>query len=200
MNPEWGKVRPGLNDEVLHRLYFVRHGESTANLALMNHAKDKPETPVLTELGKVQAEKLAAYFHNNVEIDEILTSPMHRAFSTCAPTASLFPLVTPNTLDILREKGKNGDESEEAFRQRVAEIVKIITTAKGPRQTVIFSHSLLLSTVLKTLLGAKDSAAMFHLSNGSISVVDIGRDRIHVQVVNYTNHLGDDTSGQHVKL
>ncbi len=66
------------------------------------------------------------------------------------------------------------------------------TTVKDRKQTIIFTHSQVISQLL-----AGDSDHSFHLANGSISIIDIDEKRnLHVQVANYTKHLCTPT-GMH---
>ncbi len=60
-------------------LFFVRHGQSEANLEhIFAGAFDSP----LTELGLKQAEKNAEYFLKNIKPDVVYASPLERAYNT----------------------------------------------------------------------------------------------------------------------
>lgn len=64
--------------------------------------------------------------------------------------------------------------------------------------TVVFTHSLLISALLKRMVGSVTSDHQFHLSNGSISVVDIMADQTFcIHTVNHTNHLDGIVTGHH---
>lgn len=63
------------------KIYFVRHGESVANVEC-TFAGQREDSP-LTELGKKQAKQSALDFLNhNFQIDRIITSPLKRARET----------------------------------------------------------------------------------------------------------------------
>jgi broad specificity phosphatase PhoE len=67
---------------------------------------------------------------------------------------------------------------------------KTIGTVENRKQTLVFSHSQLISELLS-------SDKSFHLANGSISIIDIDEsNRLQVQVANYTKHLQRPT-GMH---
>lgn len=61
------------------RLYLVRHGETEWSLTGQYTGRTDL---ALTSAGRLQADKLAAYF-NGIQIDAALTSPLIRARQTC---------------------------------------------------------------------------------------------------------------------
>ena len=71
------------------KLYFIRHGDPDY------------KTDSLTELGRMQAEKLAAHIHE-LKIDEIYSSPLGRAVQTAAYSAEKLG-IKPQSLPWLRE-------------------------------------------------------------------------------------------------
>ena len=89
-------------------------------------------------------------------------------------------------------------ETKEKFCQRVASVMeewKKEGTVEDRKQTIVFTHSQFISQLL-----AGDSKISFHLSNGSISIIDIDEENnLHVQVANYTKHLRTPT-GMHTCL
>ena len=82
------------------KLYFIRHGEP-------DYQNDS-----LTELGRMQAEKLAAHIHE-LKIDEIYSSPLGRAVQTAACSAEKLGLEV-KVLPWLREL-RWGDYSGDAY-------------------------------------------------------------------------------------
>ena len=73
-------------------LYLIRHGQSTNNA---NLESQRVEDPDLTDLGKLQALRLAASLAE-LELDRIVTSPFRRTLETtaaCISTTSLTPEV-----------------------------------------------------------------------------------------------------------
>lgn len=65
------------------RLIVVRHGESEANREEIFAGHTDAE---LTDLGRLQAEKLSRYLEN-YKIDKIYSSDLKRAYNTAVPTA-----------------------------------------------------------------------------------------------------------------
>ena len=63
----------------MNRIFLIRHGENRANLTKeLSHRKvDYP----LNSKGRLQAEQTASYFQN-LQVDEIYTSPLKRAVQT----------------------------------------------------------------------------------------------------------------------
>ena len=80
-----------------------------------------------------------------------------------------------------------------SFEKRAKNLMnvwKTIGTVENRKQTLVFSHSQLISELLS-------SDKSFHLANGSISIIDIDeKNYLHVQVANYTKHLQNPT-GMH---
>ncbi|MET9428733.1 histidine phosphatase family protein [Streptomyces sp. NPDC003036] len=64
--------------ELLSRLFMVRHGESTCNS--VHRIAGQRDAP-LTMLGRIQAEKVAAR-HRGQEFDRVFVSPLSRAYDT----------------------------------------------------------------------------------------------------------------------
>ena len=87
-------------------------------------------------------------------------------------------------------------ETDTEFKERMKRLMDSYkyqgTTVKDRKQTIIFTHSQVISQLL-----AGDSDRSFHLANGSISIIDIDVKRnLHTQVANYTKHLRTPT-GMH---
>jgi uncharacterized phosphatase len=65
----------------MEKIYFVRHGESEANVE-RKFAGQKEDSP-LTELGREQAKQAALdLLHYNYQIDRVISSPLARAYKT----------------------------------------------------------------------------------------------------------------------
>ena len=80
--------------------------------------------------------------------------------------------------------------SFEKRANNLMDVWKTIGTLENRKQTLVFSHSQLISQLLS-------SDKSFHLANGSISIIDIDeKNYLHVQVANYTKHLRNPT-GMH---
>jgi broad specificity phosphatase PhoE len=81
------------------------------------------------------------------------------------------------------------------FEGRIEELMnvwKTIGTVENRQQTLVFTHSQVISQLLSS-----DKNKSFHLANGSISIIDIDEDNhLNIQVANYTKHLRNPT-GMH---
>jgi broad specificity phosphatase PhoE len=86
-------------------------------------------------------------------------------------------------------------EPDTDFEGRVKELMnvwKTIGSVENRKQTLVFTHSQVISQLLSS-----DKNKSFHLANGSISIIDIDEDNhLNVQVANYTKHLRRPT-GMH---
>ena len=100
-------------------------------------------------------------------------------------------------------------ETRENFDERILEAfddIKRIGSIEKPIQIMIFTHSQVISTILSRCISpspsentdlSKKNMVSFHLSNGSITCIDITEDyETHIQCVNYTKHLSIPT-GHH---
>lgn len=212
----------------VHRLVFVRHGETHANNKLMQNKNIDHltlNTP-LTEIGIEQANEIGQFFESiKFKADNIFCSKLSRAYKTALPTimytSENFPM-SKIELDICwtEYNGKNNElikgideiddwlykkETKEEFVNRVFKSFKMlqnIGSVEQPVQSIIFTHSQFIATILSKCLTNANSplteyTGQFQLSNGSITCIDIDETgNPHVQTVNYTRHLNTPT-GQH---
>ena len=74
-------------DDIATQLVFVRHGESYGNLGLPTPEGFSEEDTPLTEYGLSQAQALADYWFDGVEVAHIYASPFSRTIQTIYPTA-----------------------------------------------------------------------------------------------------------------
>ena len=74
-------------DDITTQLIFIRHGESYGNLGLPTPEGYSEEDTPLTEYGMSQAQALADYWFDGVEIAHIYASPFSRTIQTIYPTA-----------------------------------------------------------------------------------------------------------------
>lgn len=90
-------------DDMTVQLVFVRHCESYGNIGLPNpDGYGKEDTP-LTEYGLRQAQALADYWFDGVEVAQIYASPFTRTVQTIYPTAQKLgkPIVLlPDLLEV----------------------------------------------------------------------------------------------------
>ncbi len=88
-----------IHERALMKLYFVRHGESEANL--LHEFSNRGHKHGLTTHGKAQAATLAHHLRG-AGVTHLFSSPLLRALETTAILAHQFG-VTPEVTDALRE-------------------------------------------------------------------------------------------------
>ena len=216
--------------KIKNRIIFVRHGETESNKILMDSMtiNDKNLDTNLTKLGYEQAKQVADFFEKiNFIPNKIIVSKLNRTYNTALPTLNYLDgkkLTNNYEFDLEFSEGwieynytKNEiikginnlddweylQESEDKFIHRVSgefEKIKKLGSLENPVQILVFTHSLVISTILKNCIGNKsiESDVFFHLSNCSITCLDITEDdSIHIHTVNYTGHL-TIPSGHHM--
>ena len=215
--------RVGLRKKrIIHRMVFVRHGETLSNIAIMNNdynalKAQSLDTP-LSEIGHKQGENVSNYLNKiGFKPDLIMVSKLQRAINTGNPfveTKKHIPVEYHE--DIVEFNYKRGEiiidkfgnewfykkENNEEFIERVNKVfnkLSKIGTKEDPKQTLIYTHSQVISMILTNSLIGKltTTNVMFHISNGSINCIDLDEDgKYHIQAVNYTRHLETPT-GHH---
>jgi len=174
-----------------------------------------------------QVNNVYKYLNNDLKfkLDEIIYSPLSRAYDTALP---FFEINTTKTLSsnwaeynykkdqhIVDKEGNvwvYKKENASEFKNRILNEFKILIeqgNIEKRKQTLVFTHSQVISTILSCGLIDINSniikldhddeylKTFFHLSNCSITCIDIDEDRqCHVQAVNYTKHLNTCT-GEH---
>jgi probable phosphoglycerate mutase len=145
-----------MSEQNFKRIYFVRHGESTNNVARKNGAHlDLTDDSELTEDGIDQANKLAGRF-KNIKIDKFFSSPYKRAKQTADEIKKIVDM-DYEIIEAAREKsGENkegclsqiyglDDDSEnfDSIISRVKEVIKIIEST--PEENIlVVSHGMFL--------------------------------------------------------
>ena len=81
------------------KIYLIRHGNSLSNVdkTFTGHI-DSP----LSELGKIQAEKVCEFVYKNLKVDKIYSSDLSRAVDT------VMPLSKKLGIDVITDKGLRG--------------------------------------------------------------------------------------------
>lgn len=214
---------------IVHRIVFVRHGETSANVALMSHMDEDMTShslnTTLTEEGVHQGEDVASYLMEGLHYmpDEIIYSRLDRAYRTALPALTLArsrsspPLETKDALwaennykqtetiiDHEHVEWVYEQETHDVFVDRIFSAFDTLRrqgTTSSPKQTVVFTHSQVINTVLSRCLSSEvlpqPEPHYFHLSNGSLTCIDIDEcGHCHVQAVNFTRHL-TTPSGHH---
>lgn len=206
---------------IVHRMVFVRHGETISNQQIMNNTFDDKQlkflnTP-LSPLGHIQARNVSDYLTNIGFIpDQIIVSRLSRTMNTANPFVDMnnsIPVITNENIVeynhshdelIVDDKGEYmyKKETNEEFIERVSSCLEELTcygSIECPKQTLLFTHSQVISSILtNSIFGNKTKTnVFFHLANGSITCIDIDESGMyHIQAVNYTRHLENPT-GQH---
>lgn len=211
------------NKKIIHRMVFVRHGETESNKHLMNgktsiiDPKIKNLNTPLSKIGVKQSQNVATYLKLiNFIPDEIIVSSLDRAIDTGKPYIiehSNIPLIYDETIIEYNHKHDETVETQagtwlykeetlQSFIQRIVQAFKRIKnkgSAKSPKQTLIYTHSQVISAILTNGIYETENItnAFFHLSNCSITCIDMDEDnKLHIQAVNYTKHL-DTITGNH---
>jgi len=174
----------------MKNIYFVRHGESEANVE-KKFAGQKEDSP-LTELGRLQAKQAALdLFKNNYKIDRIITSPLARAYETAKIIAKEAKLDLELEVDQRIAEYDMGEltgtiyhkissrelinaigaEDSQAFQARVQDFLKELKQADG--NVLIVSHAGVgrIIEVIKNNLDAKDFYDLEALPNAKIIVL-----------------------------
>jgi len=145
-------------------IYFVRHGQSEANVILKNNGIlcfDKHYNTPLTDLGKKQAKETAQILKNK-KIDIIITSELDRAIKTAEiiNENKKIPMVQLNDLNERKDcrKGIEGVDDEwhksydfeyttpegiediKDFKDRVVKGIEYILEKYGDKNILIVAH------------------------------------------------------------
>jgi len=210
--------------KIKHRIVLVRHGESLANIELMKgeNIDSYNLDPKLSNVGINQGIEVANFLETlGWKPDYVIASQLSRAYNTAMPTINYLNNVGHNfTLQINQDwveynhkinqlvKGipeQNISDWEYAFESKTKFIercknnfnhLKKIGSIDAPIQTIVFTHSQLISAILEyglkeeTIYNHLNTNTYYHLTNASITCLDITEDDdIHIQAFNYTKHL-----------
>lgn len=221
---DYSQGREGMGGrKIVHRIVLVRHGETESNKMIMSNVVDKKtlNTP-LTAIGQRQGVEVATYLVENLgfQPNEIIYSPLDRTYNTALPTLNLLrdtATIIKNVgwveknfkrdetiVDHENETWEYNKETKHTFTQRVTKEFDILRNQGSvdiPKQTLVFTHSQVINEILCQALSSNDNEEncrhFFHLSNGSITCIDIDEDRVsNVQTVNFSKHISIPT-GQH---
>lgn len=112
-------------------LYFVRHGQTPANV---NHQFAGASDVPLDELGRQQAGQVAARF-KHIEIDQIVSSPLQRAHYTAQQIGGITGH-TPLLMDNLREMNF-GDAEMMTINEIMKTFPDMLAQMGDPRDTTL---------------------------------------------------------------
>ncbi len=207
------------------RLLCIRHGQSvTNNQGRFQGQLDSPLTDLGREQARALARRLV---REGWSLSAIHTSDLSRAAETAqilgdALRAPVFPderlrehdvgILTGLTLVQIEEQYPEinralhhdpvlpaipGEESQDAFRQRVVSMLDQIRSSHGEEQAVaIVSHGRTLGMILVDLLGLDPDRRMpFRFGNTSLNVVELYPHRDLLACLNDLCHLDDGLRG-----
>jgi len=176
-------------------LYFVRHGRAEAGW-------DVAVDPSLDDVGRTQADAVAAQLVSTIEPCVIYTSPLARCRETAsflAKSWSCEPIVEPRIAEIPSPEGVAMADRVEWLRAAMRgnwmdlapshrayrdELVRFARTTKGP--AVLFTHFVAINALIGHVLGIDDvltrtldncSVTVFsHTSDGSLRLIEFGNE------------------------
>ncbi len=124
------------------KIYFVRHGESEANVR-RTFAGQRNNSP-LTELGRQQAEQAALdLLNHNFEIDRIITSPLARSRETAEIIAKQAKLSVRVEIDERIAEYDMGELTGTAYHKITSEELAASVGAENPHVFQDRVHNLL---------------------------------------------------------
>lgn len=193
-----GELHPGMNGVVRQRVVLIRHGESEANIQLMEGGGATAADTGLTFTGRMQAHAvrgLLEAYGGTVEV-----SPLFRAQQTLGGYADTV------TISHLRERHRRADGTKyeeliDDFEARVAAQLRRWKDKDEGSITYVVTHSLFIAECIRQLFRGARGAAFTHLSNGSLTVFDYTDSGVEFQMINAVHHLDpDERTGGHTHL
>lgn len=204
-------------------LYFIRHGQSEANLQgiIQGHA----EFP-LSELGKKQA-LLVGEWMAQIHLDDIFSSDLQRAMLTAKEIEKHQP-ITVKPWEIVREvglgplegktreqmyeefptlqanalltSGINGTETVEAVTERCSYLVDTLREDYNNKAVAIISHGGFISIMLMYLIAGDQWHTLkrpFVIGNTGVTKVELGDEgSVKFHFTNRMEHLANDKNNQ----
>ena len=202
-------------DDITAQIIFIRHGETYGNIGLPTpEGYDEEDTP-LTEYGLRQAQAIASYWFDGVEVAHIYSSPFTRTIQTIYPTAQKlgmtitlmpdliefgsticgcdaqkikhdFPLVIP-----CRNEALPAFESEAQAQKRAKKFTDYIaSTYKNGETVIVCTHGTFLSHLIRAALNITDTNTFnCQVDNTSLTCVIFRNDKSLLRTANNTSHL-----------
>ena len=203
-------------EDITVQLVFIRHGESYGNIGLPTPEGYAKEDTPLTEYGLKQADALAEYWFDNVEVAQIYASPFTRTVQTIYPTAKKldrpivlipdllevgsticgaepeklkadFPLCTP-----CPPKPLPSPETEEHKAARAKRFIDFIADNYKSGETIIVAtHGTFFSYLVRAALNVQgDNCFNSQIDNSAVTVVALrANEPPLLRVANCTAHL-----------
>lgn len=203
-------------DDMAVQIVFVRHGESYGNAGLPNpDGYGKEDTP-LTEYGLKQADALADYWFDDVEVTQIYASPFTRTIQTIYPTAVKLNKPIVLSADLLEvgsttsgadtdrikadfplcipcpEKPLPVPETHEQIKLRAKRFVDFIRkTYSGGETVVVTTHGAFFSHIVRAALNAEgENCFNSQIDNSALTVVALRKNEPPLlRTANNTSHL-----------
>lgn len=202
-------------DDITAQIVFIRHGETYGNAGLpMPDGYGKEDTP-LTDYGLKQAQAVADYWFDGVEVSHIYCSPFTRTVQTIYPTAEKLGMKIELVSDLLevgsitcgcdREKLVRDfpfvipcdeellpiPESEEQTHLRAKRFTDYIArTYKNGETVIVCTHGAFMSHLVRAALNVDDPGSFnCQVDNTSLTCVVFRNDKPLLRMANNTAHL-----------
>lgn len=203
-------------DDMAVQIVFVRHGESYGNIGLPTPEGYSEEDTPLTEYGLKQAEALADYWFDGIDIATIFASPFSRTIQTIYPTAQKLgkPIVlSPDLLEVgstvcgadtgritadfplcipCPNKPLPVPETEEQKIARAKRFIAFIADSyKSGETVVVATHGTFFSYLVRAALNAEGiNCFNSQIDNSAITVVALRKNEPPLlRTANNTSHL-----------
>ncbi len=198
------------------QIVFVRHGESYGNIGLPAPEGFSEEDTPLTEYGLRQADALADYWFDGIDVAEIFASPFTRTIQTIYPTAKKLKMPIVLSADLLEvgsttsgadahrintdfplcipfsEKSLPVPETEEQKAKRAKRFVDFIAgNYKSGETVVVATHGTFFSYLVRAVLNAEgDNCFNSQIDNSAVTVVALRKNEPPLlRTANNTSHL-----------
>ncbi len=116
-----------VREDITTQLIFIRHGESYGNLGLPTPEGYSEEDTPLTPHGMAQAQALADYWFDGVEIAHIYASPFSRTIRTIYPTAQKLG----KTIELMPDLLEYGSITAGCEKEKIAKDFPLAIPCKG---------------------------------------------------------------------
>ena len=203
-------------DDMAVQIVLVRHGESYGNIGLPTPEGYSEEDTPLTEYGLKQAEALADYWFDGIDIATIFASPFTRTIQTIYPTAQKLSKPIVLSSDILEVGstvcGADADriksdfplcipcpnkplpvpETEEQKASRAKRFIGFIAdNYKSGKTVVVATHGTFFSYLVRAALNAEGiNCFNSQIDNSAITVVALRKNEPPLlRTANNTSHL-----------
>lgn len=201
--------------DITAQLVFIRHGETYGNIGLPTPEGYAEEDTPLTEHGQKQAQAIADYWFDGVEVAKIYCSPFTRTVQTIYPTAQKLDMKIELLSDLLevgsttcgcdREKLRRDfplvipcpeealpvPESEEQTQQRAKRFTEHIAhTYKNGETVIVCTHGTFMSYLVRAALNVSDTDTFnCQVDNSSLTCVIFRKEKPLLRTANNTSHL-----------